>query len=117
VIKGTPFQKASDVNDRVIAGLNQSYQERAKYDQNLKRYINETEELKKSLSQTRISLNEAKRRQEMEEAERKKAMNNDLSTKISKDDGLAEDELGKLKDEYLRESLLILSDLVNKRIG
>jgi len=44
-------------------------------------------------------------------------MNNDLSTKISKDDGLAEDELGKLKDEYLRESLLILSDLVNKRIG
>jgi carboxyl-terminal processing protease len=117
VIKGTPFQKASDVNDKVIAGLNQSYLERTKFDQNLKQYINETEDLKKSLAQTQISLNEAKRRQEMEEAEKKKAMNKNMSTKVNANDGLAEDDLGKLKDEYLRESLLILSDLVTKRIG
>lgn len=117
VIKGTPFQKASDVNDKLIAGLNRSYQERMKYDQSLKQYISETEDLKKSLTQTKISLNEEKRRKEMEEAERKKAMNKEMSTKVNANDGLAEDDLGKLKDEYLREGLLILSDLVTKRIG
>jgi carboxyl-terminal processing protease len=117
VIKGTPFQKASDVNDKLIAGLNRSYQERMKYDQSLKQYISETEDLKKNLAQTRVSLNEEKRRKEMEEAERKKAMNKELSTKVNTNDGLAEDDLGKLKDEYLREGLLILSDLVTKRIG
>ena len=117
VIKGTPFQKRSDVNDKVIASLNKFYQERAKYDQNLKQYINETEDLKKSLAETKISLNEAKRRKEMEEAEKKKAMNKDLSAKLKNNDGLSEDELVKLKDEYLRESLLILSDLVTKRVG
>lgn len=117
VIKGTPFQKTSDINPKMIAGLNKSYQERAKDDPNLKQYINETEDLKKSLAQTRISLNETVRKKEMEEAERKKAMNKDMSAKINADDGLAEDDLAKLKDEYLREGLLILSDLVTKRIG
>ena len=117
VIKGTSFQKASDVNDKLIAGLNQSYNERAKYDASLKQYISETEELKKNLAQTKISLNEEKRRKEMEEADRKKAMNKEMSTKLNANDGLAEDDLSKLKDEYLREGLLILSDLVSKRIG
>ncbi|MGB4972128.1 MAG: carboxy terminal-processing peptidase, partial [Cyclobacteriaceae bacterium] len=93
------------------------YQERAKFDQNLKQYISETEDLKNSLAETKISLNEAKRKKEMEEAERKKAMNKDMATKIENNDGLSEDELVKLKDEYLRESLLILSDLVTNRIG
>ena len=117
VIKGTPFQKTSDVNDKVIAGLNQSYLERTKFDQSLKQYISETEELKKNLAKTQISLNEEKRKQEMEEVEKKKAMNKEMSTKINDDDGLAKDDLSRLKDEYLREGLLILSDLVTKRIG
>jgi carboxyl-terminal processing protease len=117
VINSTPFKKASDINSKVLAGLNQSYQERAKFDQNLKQYISETEDLKRSLAETKISLNEAKRKKEMEEAERKKAMNKDMAAKVSNNDGLAEDELVKLKDEYLREGLLILSDLVTNRIG
>lgn len=117
VIESTPFKKTSDINPKVIASLNQSYQERVKHDQNLKQYISETEELKKNLAETKISLNEAKRRKEMEEAEQKKAMNKDMAAKIKKNDGLSEDELVKLKDEYLRESLLILSDLITSRVG
>lgn len=117
VINGTPFQKASDVNDKLLAGLNKSYQERTKDDPSLKKYIVETEELKKSLAQTKISLNEAKRKAEMDEAERKKAMNNEMGTKITSKEGAPVDELQKLKDEYLRESLLILSDIVMRRIG
>ncbi|MEZ4972543.1 MAG: carboxy terminal-processing peptidase [Cyclobacteriaceae bacterium] len=117
VIKGTSFQRASDVNDKVLAGLNRSYQERAKYDSSLKRYITETEELKKNLSQTKISLNESIRKREMEEAEKKRALSKNMNTRITNSDGLPVDELEKLNDEYLREGLLILSDLVTSRIG
>lgn len=117
VIESTPFRKASDIDSNLIAGLNRSYQERVKVDPNLKQYINETEDLKKSLAETKISLNEATRKKEMEEVERKRAMNKEMDTKIENDDGLAEDELVKLKDEYLRESLLILSDMIMNRVG
>ncbi|MBX2943931.1 MAG: carboxy terminal-processing peptidase [Cyclobacteriaceae bacterium] len=117
VIKSTPFKKTLDINAKVITSLNKSYQERVKHDQNLKQYINETEDLKKNLAETKISLNEAKRKEEMVEADRKKALSKDMATKIEKSDGLPEDELIKLKDEYLRESLLILTDLVSTRVG
>lgn len=117
MIKGTSFQKASDVNDRLIAGLNKSYQERAKFDPNLKKYISETEDLKKNLSETKISLNEVKRKAEMEEAEKKKVTSGKLDTRLSSKEGTTIDDLQKMDDEYLREGLLILSDLVGRRIG
>ena len=117
VIQGTPFKKTADINTKILTRLNQSYQDRVKHDQNLKQFITETEDLKKNLAETRISLNEAARRKEMEEAERKKAMNKEMTAKVENNDGLPEDELLKLKDEGLRESLLILSDLVDSRIG
>ena len=117
VIQGTPFKKTADINTKIITRLNQSYQDRVKHDRNLKQFITETEDLKKNLAETRISLNEAARRKEMEEAERKKAMNKEMTAKVENNDGLPEDELLKLKDEGLRESLLILSDLVDSRIG
>jgi len=116
VIRSTPFQKAAEVNDKTIAGLNKSYQERLKFDVSLKKYASETEDLKKNLAQTRVSLNESKRREEMAEAEKRKALFDKLNTKISKE-GLPSNDLQKMDDEYLRESLLILSDLISKRIG
>ncbi len=117
VIKGTPYQRTSDVDEKLIAGLNQSYQERSKNDNSLKQYISEIEELRKNLTQTTVSLNEATRKIEIAEAEKKKAMNRGMNTKIETTDGLPVDELEQLEDEYLRESLLILSELVTRRIG
>ena len=52
----------------------------------------------------------------MEEAEKKKASGK-LDTKLTSKEGLPKDELLKLNDENLREGLLILTDLVSKRIG
>ncbi|MBN8578412.1 MAG: carboxy terminal-processing peptidase [Cytophagales bacterium] len=115
VIRPASFQKVSAVNDRIIAGLNKSYQERTRFDSNLKKYISETEDLKKNLNQTRISLNEVKRKQEIAEAEQKKASEK-LDTKVSRE-GVPLDDLVDMKDEYLREGLLILSDLAGKRFG
>jgi carboxyl-terminal processing protease len=116
VINAVSFQKTSDVNDKTIASLNKAYQERAKHDQNLKNYIVEIDEMRKSIHQTKVSLNEVKRKQEMDEAEKKKAAAK-LDTKITNKEGITKDELLDLKDEYLREGLLILSDLVLKRVG
>jgi len=117
VIKGTPFQKTSDVNDKLISGLTKSYQDRAKFDVSLKQYISETEDLKRNLNQTKISINESKRKVEMDEAEKKKSQREKLDTKLTSKEGLPVDELAKLEDEYLREGLLILADLLTKRIG
>ena len=41
--------------------------ERSKFDSSLKKYVADTEELKKNLAQTKISLNEGVRKVEMEE--------------------------------------------------
>lgn len=116
VINAVSFQKTSDVSDKTIASLNKAYQERVRNDATLKNYISETDELRKNIHQTKISLNETKRKQELEEAEKKKAATK-LDTKLTNKEGISRDELLDLKDEYLREGLLILSDLVLKRVG
>ena len=109
--------KTPDVTDKLVVGLTKNYQDRLKFDATLKRYAGEVEDIRKNLSETRISLNEVKRKQEMEEVEKKKAANESLDTKVTNKEGLSADDLSKLKDEYLREGLLILSDLVTRHIG
>jgi carboxyl-terminal processing protease len=116
VIRKADFQRTPDVTDKLLSGLSKNYQDRLKFDSSLKRYAGEVEDMRKNLSETKVSLNEAKRRLEMEEAEKKKAASEKLDTKVSKE-GLTSDDLSKLKDEYLREGLLILTDLVTKHIG
>jgi carboxyl-terminal processing protease len=116
IIKPATFQKAAVVNPTVMSALSKSYLERTKFDKSLKKYISETEELKKNLNQTQISLSEAKRKAEMEQAEKAKA-NARLDTKVTGKEGLPADELLNLNDEYLREGLLILGELVARRIG
>jgi len=116
VIKPATYQKATNINDKIISELNKSYLDRTKFDVSLKKYVTETEDLKKNLTQTKISLNEARRKAEMAEEDKRKAEEK-LDTKITSKEGLPVDELQKLKDEYLREGLLILGELVTKRFG
>jgi carboxyl-terminal processing protease len=104
------------VNKSVTDALNAAYTDRTKFDKSLKKYISETEQLKKNLYQTRVSLNENVRKAEVDEAEKLKSEEK-LDTKVTSKEGLTTDELLKLNDEYLREGLLILGDLVKKRIG
>src|SRR5688572_19582315 len=55
-IRGTLYQKTPVINDRVLAGLNKSYNERLKTDAALKTFIGETEETRRNLQDTKISL-------------------------------------------------------------
>ncbi len=117
VIKKADYQPTTDINDKLVASINKSYLERLQFDPSLKKYAGEMEGVRKNLKETRISLNEAKRKKEMEEAEKEKAANANLDTKIGSKEGLSTDDLSKMKDEVLREGLLILSEMVNSRIG
>jgi carboxyl-terminal processing protease len=116
VINPTSFQKASQVNKSMMDALSTAYLDRTKYDKSLKKYISETDQLKKNLSETQVSLNESKRKAEMQEAERLKS-GEKLDTKVISKDGLTDGDPLPLEDEYLREGLLILGDLIKRRIG
>jgi carboxyl-terminal processing protease len=116
-IRGTLYQKTPVVNDLVIAGLNKSYNERLKSDAVLNRFVTETEEARKNMRDTKISLNEAVRKKEMEEAEKKTAANKLLNTKIGNKEAGQVHDLSTLDDEYLREGLFVLSDLIVTKIG
>ncbi len=115
VIKKADFQKAPNVTEKLVVALARDYQERLKFDPALKRYVSEVDEARKNFGVTRISLNEAQRRKEMADA---KARSGEvtLDTKVTKE-GLTSDDLSHLKDEPLREGLLILADILTKHIG
>jgi carboxyl-terminal processing protease len=116
VIRGTPYQRADHVSERVLAGLSKKHEERLRLDAQLRNYLNETAELRRVLNQTSISLNESKRKEEMAAAESRKKKGQSLNTKIETAEGRPAD-LSSLEDEYLREGLLILTDLLNRRLG
>jgi len=116
VIGRTPYQPADHISQKTIAGLSKKYEERLKVDEHLKNYLNETKELKRSLAQTKVSLNESKRKAEMAEAENRKKGVQPRNTKITPAEGQP-GEFSHLEDEFLREGLLILSDLLARRVG
>ncbi|MGC1241950.1 MAG: carboxy terminal-processing peptidase [Chryseosolibacter sp.] len=115
-IRGTMYQKTPVINPRVIAGLTQSYNTRLKTDPQLGRFVDSTAVTKKSMKDTRISLNEAVRKKEMQEAE-KKAADAKLNTKIAGKERPMSSDLRELSDEYLREGLFVLGDLITTKIG
>lgn len=115
-IRGTPYQRTPVITSKVIAALNKSYHERLKTDRNLNRFVDSTAVTRKSLKETRVSLNEAVRKKEMEEAQKRTAELK-LNTKIAGKEQPATSDLGELSDEYLREGLFVLGDLITSKIG
>ena len=103
-------------NAAVCRELTKAYEERLKNDASLQRFVVETEETLKSYKETRVSLNEAARKKEMEVAEKRKAANDKLNTKVVGKEGTPLD-LMEMEDEYLREGLFVLSDLINTKLG
>jgi carboxyl-terminal processing protease len=116
-IKSTLYQKTPVVDDRVKAQLNRSYQDRLKSDVQLSDFVVQTEETRKAYNETRVSLNEEVRKREMEQAERKrKDSQGPGDTKLDKE-GKPLGSVLELSDEYLREGLLVLSELIITKIG
>jgi carboxyl-terminal processing protease len=116
-IKGTLFQKTPLINDRVIASLTKTYNERLKTDPTLTKLVTETAEIKKGYQETKISLNETKRRKEMEESDLKRGQENIDTKLVGKEQVPVKTDLKDVDDDYLREGLFILSDLITSKIG
>jgi carboxyl-terminal processing protease len=115
-INGTMFQKTPVINDKILTSLNKNYHERLKTDVVLNRFADDTEEARKSMQDTRISLNETVRKKEMEEAE-KKAAARKMNTKLVNKEAPRTSDLNNVEDEYLREGLFVLGDLITSKIG
>jgi carboxyl-terminal processing protease len=116
VIKKASYQKVPNVNEKLLAQVRKSYLKRASLDPKLKQYYEDISELRENISATRISLNESVRKKEMEDAEVRKTKYSKLDTKI-KNKETGSDDLSAMQDEFLREGLLILTELINNRIG
>jgi carboxyl-terminal processing protease len=116
-IRGTLYQKTPMVNDRTLASLNKLYQQRLQDDPQLKRFVSETDEARKSYQDTKISLNEVTRKKEMDEAEKRKAANDKMNTKIVRKESGEPTDLLDLDDEYLREGLFVLGDILSTKLG
>jgi carboxyl-terminal processing protease len=115
-IRGTLYQKTPMISDKVLSNLTKAYQGRLKTDISLQRFVSETEETSRSFKDTKVSLNEVARKKEMEEAEKKKAANDKLGTKIVNKEGIPTDVM-EMDDESLREGLFVLGDLITNKIG
>lgn len=115
-IRGTLYQKTPVINTRLIAELNKSYNNRLKTDPNLGRFVDSTAVAKKNMKDTRVSLNEAVRKKEIEQAQ-KRAGETKLNTKIVGKEQPVTTDLSELNDEYLREGLFVLRDLITSKIG
>lgn len=115
-IKGTFYQKTPIINQKLLANLTKRYNDRLKNDMVLNRFADDTEEARKSMQDTRISLNETVRKKEMEEAE-KKAESLKLNTKLDSKELPLTSDLSEVDDEYLREGLFVLGDLITTKIG
>jgi len=116
-IRGTLFQKTPVIDDKVLASLNRTYQNRLKTDDMLNKLVAEAQEARKNFKETRVSLNEAVRKKEMDEAELKRGQTK-LDTKMTeKEAPVVKSNLNDVDDEYLREGLIVLSDLIGTKIG
>ena len=82
----------------------------------LRPFVLETQETTQSYKETKVSLNEVTRKKEMEEAEKKRAANDKLNTKVVGKEGTPVD-LMEMEDEYLREGLFVLGDLITTKLG
>lgn len=116
MIKKMSYQRTNSVNDKLIAQVRQNYKNRLSNDTKLKQYLSDMDELRESFTQTRVSLNEATRKKEMEEAELRKKRFNSMNTKITNPES-GKDDVSSMEDTFLREGLLILSELVGSRVG
>lgn len=111
-IKPTKFKATNDVSPELIHRLHTDYGQRVLTDQDLKNLIADTKELKENLSKTKVSLNYAQRKKEMDEAEAKRAERNRPKEAQLDAEGRSAQNVKEIDDEYLNEGVTILSDMI-----
>jgi len=111
-IKSAQFENTQAVSSQLLSSLNNGYHERLSSDPGLKELVAETNQLKESLERKTVSLNEEKRKQQVEEAQKKKSQITLSGTNIAKEGQSKGDDL-EMEDRYLKEGVRILSEIIN----
>lgn len=113
-INSTTFNVSQEVSPQLVLRLNDQYSRRLETSPELKALVEDTKELKLNLAKTQISLNEEKRKKEIEEAEKREAKRVSLSgTSIKKESDGNTDNIN-IEDQYLKEGVIILTQMISE---
>jgi carboxyl-terminal processing protease len=113
-IAATKFTPTRNISDKLVASLESRYQQRLKSDTELKNYVEDVKELKEARARTTVSLQEAKRKKERDEAEKKRTSRNKLNGKVGgPENAKSAGNDAKSKDVFLDETKRIMADLLS----
>ncbi|GAA4399602.1 carboxy terminal-processing peptidase [Nibrella viscosa] len=123
-IASTRYEASRALDEKTLNRLRDKYEQRLKSDPELKQLSQELAEFKKAKQNTIVSLQEAKRRKERDEAEKKRTAMNKV-TQVADDDSETDSTATsvsssatstatpkKKKDLYLNETGRVLADLI-----
>jgi carboxyl-terminal processing protease len=118
-IESSNFVPANDIDEDILAALNEKHEKRLKEEQYLRNLKNDVEDAINQQSLSRISLNIDTRKAENEKAMARRNAANELKEKISSDPELINkiNTDGEIKDPYLREGIVVMADLIAMGIG
>ena len=114
-INSTRYDLSRGLDDKILNGLRNRFDQRLKSDPELKQLAQDLTEFKKAKGNTTVSLQESKRRKEREDAERKRAAASkvsQMSAPVDETGTPTPDAVKKKKDLYLNEAGLVLADYI-----
>jgi carboxyl-terminal processing protease len=113
------YKTSASINGTAIAQLDKYYNYRLSTDQELKNLLDEIEEVKKEREVTKISLNLERRKEQMETAAKARDLRNKLSEGpiFGGEIKVIGDSEADTKDIYLKEGVMLMSELVLIKVG
>jgi carboxyl-terminal processing protease len=118
-IESSNFTPSNNIDETMIAKLNEKHEKRLQEEQYLRNLKNEVDEAVNQQNMYRVSLNMETRKAENEAAMKRRNAANELREKITSDPELLNkiNTDGEIKDPYLREGIVVLADLIAMGIG
>ncbi len=115
-IASSTYESTNKIDKSLIDKLRAGFENRRDSDPDMQDLIASIEESKRARNNNRQSLQESKRKQEIEDAEKRRASRSKLQGRISTElEGKTVSP--KIDDPYLKEGIIILADLIAHDVG
>lgn len=112
-IPSSDFNPTNNIDSNLLTALHEKYNTRKDHDPDLQDLMADTKRMRENQLKKSVSLNEAKRRAEQEEDEKRRSAHSELDGELTTaESGSIEPKRLKLKDIYLQESLFVLADMI-----
>ncbi len=116
-VASTDFTATNDISSEIISKLKKIYEYRLKTDKGLQQFVKETKAFEENLNLSEVSLNQSTRQAERDRLDRLKNATDISTTIIDKETGVVIDDELNIDDQYLKEGILILAELITGNIG